>query len=57
LKKISIPVEVIAGESDQNVPINSSAKYFAANIPGAKLHLFPGEVGRYVFWRMALSPQ
>ena len=49
LKKISIPVEIVAGESDHNVPIASSAKYFAANIPGAKLHIFPGGVAHYDF--------
>jgi predicted dienelactone hydrolase len=49
LNKISIPVEIVAGESDQNVPIASSAKYFAANIPGAKLHIVAGNVGHYVF--------
>ena len=49
LKKISIPVEIVAGQSDQNVPIESSAKYFAANIPNAKLHIFPGNVAHYVF--------
>jgi predicted dienelactone hydrolase len=49
LKKISIPVVIVAGESDQSVPIASSARYFAANIPGAKLHIFPGSVGHYVF--------
>ena len=49
LKKISIPAEIVAGESDQNVPIASSAKYFAAEIPGAKLHIFPGNVAHYVF--------
>jgi predicted dienelactone hydrolase len=49
LKKINIPVEIVAGESDQSVPIASSAKYFAANIPGAKLHIFRGDVGHYVF--------
>jgi predicted dienelactone hydrolase len=49
LKKISIPVEIVAGESDKNVPIASSAKYFAATIPGAKLHIFPGAVAHYVF--------
>jgi len=49
LKKISVSVEIVAGESDQNVPIASSAKYFAANIPGAKLHIFPGNVAHYVF--------
>lgn len=49
LKKISIPVEIVAGESDKSVPIASSAKYFAVNIPGARLHIFPGGVGHYVF--------
>jgi predicted dienelactone hydrolase len=49
LRKISIPVEIVAGESDQNVPIASSAKYFAAEIPGAKLVIFPGNVAHYVF--------
>jgi predicted dienelactone hydrolase len=49
LKTISIPVEIVAGESDQNVPVTLNAKYFAAEIPGAKLHIFPGNVAHYVF--------
>jgi predicted dienelactone hydrolase len=49
LEKISIPVAIVAGEGDASVPIGSSAKYFAANIPGAKLTIFPGDVGHYVF--------
>jgi predicted dienelactone hydrolase len=49
LEKISIPVQIVAGESDQNVPVALSAKYFAAKIPGAKLHIFPGNVAHYVF--------
>jgi predicted dienelactone hydrolase len=49
LKKISIPVEIVAGESDQNIPVDSSAKYFAAEIPSAQLHIFAGNVGHYVF--------
>jgi predicted dienelactone hydrolase len=49
LEKISIPVEIVAGANDQNVPITSSAQYFAAHIPGAKLTIFPGDVGHYVF--------
>ena len=49
LKKISIPVEIVAGASDQNIPIASSAKYFAAEIPDVRLHIFPGNVGHYVF--------
>jgi predicted dienelactone hydrolase len=49
LAKISIPVEIVAGEADTSVPIASGARYFAANIPGAKLTIYPGEVGHYVF--------
>lgn len=49
LEKISIPVEIVAGASDTNVPIASSAKYFAANIPHAKLHVFPGGASHYTF--------
>lgn len=49
LKKISIPVEIVAGASDQNIPIASSAKYFAAEIPEARLHIFAGNVGHYAF--------
>jgi predicted dienelactone hydrolase len=49
LRTISIPVEIVAGESDQNVPVALNAKYFAAEIPGAKLHILPGNVAHYVF--------
>jgi predicted dienelactone hydrolase len=49
LAKISIPVEIVTGEADTNVPIASSAKYFAANIPGAKSVILPGNVAHYVF--------
>jgi predicted dienelactone hydrolase len=49
LAKISIPVAIVAGEADTSAPVASSAKYFAANIPGAKLTIFPGDVGHYVF--------
>ncbi|HEY6290928.1 MAG TPA: hypothetical protein VI455_05105 [Terriglobia bacterium] len=49
LEKITIPAEIVAGASDENAPIGSSAKYFAAHIPGAKLTILPGAVGHYVF--------
>jgi predicted dienelactone hydrolase len=49
LEKIAVPVMIVAGQADTNVPIASSAKYFAANIPGAKLTIFPGNVAHYVF--------
>ena len=49
LAKITIPVEIVAGEGDTNVPISSGARYFGANIPGSKLVIYPGAVGHYVF--------
>jgi predicted dienelactone hydrolase len=49
LATIAIPVEIVAGESDHNVPVALNAKYLAAKIPGASLHLFPGKVAHYVF--------
>lgn len=49
LTKISIPVQIVAGEGDTNVPVGSGAKYLAATIPGAKLVIYPGTVGHYVF--------
>jgi predicted dienelactone hydrolase len=49
LDKINIPVMIVAGQGDMNVPIASSAKYLAANIPGAKLTIFPGNVAHYTF--------
>jgi predicted dienelactone hydrolase len=49
LRKMTIPVEIVAGEGDTNVPISSSARYFAANISGSKLVIYPGVVGHYVF--------
>jgi predicted dienelactone hydrolase len=49
LEKIAIPVEIVAGEHDENVPIASSARYFVAHIPGSRLIILPGGVGHYVF--------
>lgn len=49
LEKISIPVEIVSGDADENVPVASGAKYFGEHIPGAKLVIFSGGVGHYVF--------
>jgi len=48
LDKISIPTAIIAGTADTTVPPDTSAKFFAAHIPGAKLTLFTG-VSHYTF--------
>jgi predicted dienelactone hydrolase len=48
LSRISIPVAIVAGDADKNVPIASGARYFAANIARAKLETLAG-VGHYAF--------
>lgn len=48
LAKISIPTQIVAGAADEVVPIESSAKFFAAHIPGAQLTIIQ-EVGHYTF--------
>src|SRR5262249_22851963 len=48
LDKISVPVAIVAGTADKNVPIASSAQVFAKHIPSAQLTLLPG-VGHYAF--------
>ena len=48
LEKITVPTAIVAGLADRNVPPDTSAKFFAAKIPGAKLTLFTG-VGHYTF--------
>jgi len=48
LAKISIPAQIVAGSADEVVPIESSAKFFAAHIPSAQLTIIQ-EVGHYTF--------
>src|SRR5579859_635017 len=48
LAKLSIPVQIVAGSADEVVPLESSAKFFAAHIPGAQLTIIQ-EVGHYTF--------
>ncbi|HEY2015825.1 MAG TPA: prolyl oligopeptidase family serine peptidase [Bryobacteraceae bacterium] len=49
LGKIAIPVEIVAGKDDDNVPVASSAQYFAKYIHGSKLVLLEGGVRHYEF--------
>lgn len=49
LRKIAIPVEVLAGSADAIEPVPANARYFAAHIPGSTLVLFPG-AGHYTFF-------
>jgi len=48
LAKITVPTQIVAGVADKVVPIESSAKFFAAKIRGAQLTLFQ-DVGHYTF--------
>jgi predicted dienelactone hydrolase len=48
LAKISIPTQIVGGAADTTVPIDSSAKFFAAHIPGAQLTMYQA-VGHYTF--------
>lgn len=48
LAKISIPTQIVAGPDDKIVPIESSAKFFASHIPGARLTILQ-DVGHYTF--------
>lgn len=49
LMKITIPVQIVAGVEDDNVPVASSAEYFSAHIPGAKLALLQDGVQHHQF--------
>ena len=48
LAKISVPTQIVAGAVDNVVPVDSSAKFFAAKIPGAQLTIYQA-VGHYTF--------
>src|SRR5580692_2874148 len=48
LAKISVPTQIVAGAVDTTVPPDSSAKFFAARIPGAQLTIYQA-VGHYTF--------
>ncbi|HUB96988.1 MAG TPA: alpha/beta hydrolase [Stellaceae bacterium] len=49
LKTIAVPVAIVAGADDRIAPPETSAKFIAGLIPNAKLTIFPGAVGHYVF--------
>jgi predicted dienelactone hydrolase len=53
LKKISIPVFIIAPEKDSVVPTEKNAKLFASKIAKAKIKILPGEATHYVFLTQA----
>lgn len=48
LASITIPTQIVAGSADTAVPIESSAKFFAAHIRGAQLTIFQA-VGHFTF--------
>ncbi len=48
LKAISIPIQIVAGEADEIVPVAANARRLAETTPGAALTLIPG-AGHYTF--------
>ena len=48
LASITVPTQIVAGSADAAVPIDSSARFFAAHIRGAQLTIFQA-VGHYAF--------
>jgi predicted dienelactone hydrolase len=48
LTRISVPTQIVAGSVDTVVPIETSAKFFAAKIPGAQVSILQA-VGHYTF--------
>jgi len=49
LRRLTIPVEIVAGTDDQIVPIGSNAQLVAKLTPRANLVLLPDGVGHYTF--------
>ena len=46
---ITIPVYIVAGESDITVSANEHARFFAKQIPTSTLVILPGKVTHWVF--------
>src|ERR1700678_2920864 len=44
-----IPVYVVTGAGENIVSAANNAEWYAQNIPGAQLKIFPGNVGHFVF--------
>ena len=55
LAQIDVPVAIVAGAADQDVPIKSNAEYFAATIPRAELTILPAPVGHMEFTGICLE--
>ena len=49
LRRIEIPIEIVAGQDDQIVPIRTNAQLLARLTRRATLTLLPGGVGHYTF--------
>lgn len=55
LKKIDLPVFIVAPENDQIVPTEKNAKVFASKIAKSILKILPGEATHYVFLTRATT--
>lgn len=55
LKRIDIPVAVVAGAADAIAPPGPNTQLIAANIPHAELTMLPAPVGHFVFAGLCLE--
>lgn len=53
LASIDIPIQIIATESDEIVPLQSNAQFYADNIKSSAYKLIGGKAGHYVFLNAA----
>ena len=49
IRNISIPVELVVGESDEVIVPEKTAGWFAHHIPDSSLTILHGDAGHYVF--------
>jgi predicted dienelactone hydrolase len=54
LADVRIPLAIMAGNADTNVPLASNANWYAAHIPQAQYEVVQGGVGHYVFMNVCL---
>jgi predicted dienelactone hydrolase len=48
-KNITIPIRIVAAESDKVTPVNTNAQHYVTLLPDAQLTLLGKEAGHYVF--------
>jgi predicted dienelactone hydrolase len=49
LAEIKVPVSIVAGDGDKDVPVATNARHYASLIPHASIAILPGGVSHYTF--------